>query len=352
MVAFPNMKGLATALPVTCYGASAMVFSTIAKTYFPGNTTTFLYSLVFIPLAISVVCGPLVCLMDKETHNHAYTPTAQVSKEYEFSKIALPLSQTSTPLSDSFSDSYDPNSSVLKTSNFWCLTVVLCICAGLSQMYIYSLGLIVTSLVADSEFIASNFVHYQSMIQHHQQTQVGLLSLASCCGRLLTGLTADTFYHFHMPTLLLLYIPALLVITSQIFGYLFDTINTIWLLSVFVGFGYGSIYSAGPIIVRELWGIEKFSFHWGLINMSPILCNVLFSSMFAKGYDQHTRVQKFSIDDDKVEVAVCNFKKYCYNGTYKITFFISLIPFVLVSVMIIKELLRRYSRRQYHQSKL
>ncbi|GMF05178.1 unnamed protein product [Ambrosiozyma monospora] len=196
------------------------------------------------------------------------------------------------------------------------------------------------------------------MIQHHQQTQVGLLSLASCLGRLVTGLAADTFYHFRMPTLLLLYVPALMVITSQIFGFVFSSIDVIWLLSVFVGFGYGSIYAAGPIIVSELWGIEKFSFHWGLINMSPIVCNMLFSSMFAKNYDQHTRVQKINVGDDDegaghvVEVAVCNFKQYCYNGTYKITFFISLIPVVLVSVMIFKELLRRYRRRQFHNSKL
>ncbi|GME99802.1 unnamed protein product [Ambrosiozyma monospora] len=138
MVTFPNMKGLATALPVTCYGASAMVFSTIAKTYFPGDTTKFLYSLVFIPLAISLVCGPLVCLMDKETqsHSHTQTQTPQISKEYEhvYSKIALPLSQSSTPLSESFSD-YDPTTSVLQTPNFWCLTLILCICAGLSQIW-------------------------------------------------------------------------------------------------------------------------------------------------------------------------------------------------------------------------
>lgn len=350
IVTFPNMRGVATALPVAFYGISAMIYSYFGSVLFPGDTAGFLLFLSYSILIVSLITGPLICLCDKEhrnasrhhhQHHHQGTNVNVLSPSVSIEMRSLtstPLqSKTATPIPIELNNSECSPLQLLTRLDFWLSTTILALLAGLGQMYIYSVGYIVTSLFGDLQYIQDNYQNYKVLVQQEQQLQVSIISIASCSGRLVSGFLADIFSNrFKLPRIVLLLVATSLAIASQVLGYYFNKLNQIVLTSALTGFAYGFTYCIFPILVGDLWGLANFSSNWGIVNMSPIITNTLLTVYFGEIYDSHLTeytINKTKPTSDKPAettlLEYCDLKEKCYNKVFESSFLVALLATTL-----------------------
>lgn len=322
LLVLPHHKGIATGLPNTFFGASGLFFSLIASVFTTGDTGKLLLTIFLITSTLFLVTLPVIFIIDRD---------------YNSNGISLPLPSEAAeegPQLDEDHDIHDLHNVeiekvVLKHSNFWYLTIVLSILAGVTQMYIYSIGLIVVALHGGSHFIKIN-PDYNAALQSDQQVQVFLLSLFSCIGRLFNSFLGDIVVHkFDQTRLIILIIPLILTIIGTVVGSMNNTYNYMWIMSSTFGFGYGSLYSAMVQITSDLWGVPNFSFNWGLINLSPVVSNLILSSYMANVYDSHSKL--IDIDDGKT-VLICDLESKCYGSAFEICFFLSILASILALI--------------------
>lgn len=318
LLVLPHHKGIAAGLPNTFFGASGLFFSFMGSMFFTGETGKLLFSIFAVTLAIFVLTLPMIFIVDRD-----------------FKSISL--DQIPTEGVGCYDDDLDIHDIhninveklVLKHLNFWNLTVTLSILAGITQMYIYSIGIIVIALRGGSQFINNN-PGFDADLQHDQQMQVFLLSLTSCLGRLFNSFFGDIVVHkFDQTRLLILGVPLVLTIVGTIMGSLSKSYHLMWIMSTTFGFGYGSLYSAMVQITSDLWGVPNFSFNWGLINLSPIVSNLILSSYMANVYDNHSKL--IDIDNGK-SIYVCDLKSNCYGSAFDICFILSIIASILALI--------------------
>ncbi|KAG7832417.1 hypothetical protein KL943_005075 [Ogataea angusta] len=135
MLAWPARKGLAVALPLACYGASGIFFSRLGSWFTPGDTAEFLKMVASVTFGIGLVTAPVLCVYD---WRRPRAPAASVAAAIEMQALSSPrpvLRHTEKP-------------HALYTPEFWMVTAALGLLAGIGQMYIYGLGMIVCSLYA------------------------------------------------------------------------------------------------------------------------------------------------------------------------------------------------------------
>jgi MFS family permease len=105
---------------------------------------------------------------------------------------------------------------------------------------------------------------------------ISLLALSSTISRLVAGLLSDYMSSPHrthpisrIPLLLLL---CLLQVSALLFlGYAPVAFLRDWfsLGSVFIGIGYGGIFTLAPTVVSVVWGIGGFGRNWGILTFTP-----------------------------------------------------------------------------------
>ena len=139
-----------------------------------------------------------------------------------------------------------------------------------------------------------------------QATQVSLISIANCVGRIALGSAADFGKHqwgWHRSYWMS--VISIIFILSQIFMFNVEDVSNLWLASVTLGFGYGGMFGLFPIIVIEGFGLGEllnccvwshthpslqkahFSQNWGFLCLSPVLAGNLFSLVFGRNLDAH-----------------------------------------------------------------
>jgi MFS family permease len=114
---------------------------------------------------------------------------------------------------------------------------------------------------------------------------ISLLALSSTISRLISGLLSDYMSSPHrnypisrIPLFLLL---CLLHVSALLFlGYAPVAWLREWfaLGSVFVGIGYGGIFTLAPTVVSVVWGIGGFGRNWGILTFTPGTRPLLFLS--------------------------------------------------------------------------
>src|SRR5579859_3757343 len=105
---------------------------------------------------------------------------------------------------------------------------------------------------------------------------ISFLALSSTISRLISGLLSDYLSSpsrmrpiSRVPLLLIL---CLLHISALLFlGYAPVGLLREWfaLGSVFVGIGYGGIFTLAPTLVSVVWGIGGFGRNWGILTFTP-----------------------------------------------------------------------------------
>ncbi|GMM27896.1 hypothetical protein DAMA08_006120 [Martiniozyma asiatica (nom. inval.)] len=303
LLTFPGNKGLATGLPNTFFGASGLFFSMIGL-LFPGNTEKLLACLCGISAFISILCYPVMLLVDTE-EEVKYNPLRTGDLELELN------------LGNDNSNFIEPKMEieeipVYKRYDFWNLTISLSFLAGITQMYIYSIGMFVVALNGGSSFIMSHSSDYNRYLQKNQQTQVFFLSLASCIGRLFNSFFGDLVVKWKFQRVTILFLSILLTFIGSIGGYFNNYYQNMKIFSIIFGLGYGMLYSAMVQITGEIWGTKNFSFNWGLLNLSPVFTNFVLSSIIASDLDKNSHIIK--VGEDLKEMHVCDMKSACYNN--------------------------------------
>lgn len=58
-----------------------------------------------------------------------------------------------------------------------------------------------------------------------------------------------------------------------------------WLVSAFVGTGYGAAFSLVPIIISCVWGVENFGTNWGIVAVVPAFGAAVWGIVYASVYE-------------------------------------------------------------------
>lgn len=293
-VTFPSIRGMATSLPLAFYGLSAMFYSVIASAFFHGDTSLFLGFLAYLIAGIFIICAPLVIMCDYTSRIPTYSPLTPPQGSIEMNTLrpfntrsSLSTPQLSPRISIRSNESVNIGGMHLfHSQKFWLIFVITGTLASLGQMYIYSVGYMVKALIS---FHVGEDENIDVIIQGDQQLQVGLLLIANCIGRILSGIAADLIsQQFKKPRSWLLFIPTIGFMATQLMGLQIQHYQELSLDSLMTGLFYGFTFCIIPIIIGDIFGMENFLANWGIVGLAPILPSFYFTHLFGKIYDSNS----------------------------------------------------------------
>lgn len=297
-VAFPRMRGVATALVLALYGLLAMVFSVAGAVLFAGDTLRFLAFLARLLWVVAAVCAPAVMARDRAR--------ADGARSTDGGRAGDGIRDGEKGLSGPAELS---GVRLLRLPRFWFLFAATGALAGAGQMYIYSVG-----------YIAKALVGADVSAENQQQLQVGLLSVANCVGRLAAGVSGDLLHLlWNLPRRWLLFVPAAGLWATQALVLAVAAPRPLAVASLLTGFFYGYTFCMMPLVVGDEFGIRHFLANWGLMTLAPVLPSYLLTSMFGRVYDL------------RLVDGVC-LGRGCYDGVFLVTMVAVLLAVVLVAL--------------------
>lgn len=345
-VSFPSIRGVATSLPLALYGLSALFYSVVASVFYPGLTSEFLGFLACSSVVIFVVCAPSIMVCDREhLSKRARTNAYPIPESIELASIRSPSRNLTPVVTASRTMSPAPQLrtpeisglALVSSYKFWLIFIVTGALASLGQMYIYSVGYMVKALIAHSvdlkstptDNIEATQAELNALIQKDQQLQVGLLSIANCVGRIVSGVAGDIITQsFHKSRSWLLYVPSVGLLTTQLMARQVAQYANLLAVSLLTGFFYGFSFCILPIIIGDVFGMENFSSNWGIVGLAPILPSFFFTNLFGKIFDSNSTPEDHSLVD---AISSCKLGKDCYSSIFSLTTFVAVVAITLVS---------------------
>lgn len=109
---------------------------------------------------------------------------------------------------------------------------------------------------------------------------------------------------------------ALLLFLGQIVmasGFIQDHAGRFWIISAFVGSGYGTLFSLLPLIITVIWGVENFGTHWGIVAMVPAAGATFWGIVYAKVYQWGANHSPYG---PEAGGDIMCYGKVCYEGTF------------------------------------
>lgn len=313
-VSFPSIRGVATSLPLALFGLSALFYSVIASMFFPEDTSGFIGFIMISIMFIFVACFPSIYLADCEHQMKSKTSSPQLPEIPSTPKARSKPSGVATS-----------EINIFTSFRFYQLFIITGMLASLGQMYIYSVGYIVKALIINESGTNPSL---GILIQQDQQFQVGILSIANFLGRIAAGIFGDIVSQsFGKSRSILLFIPAIGMSICQAISYNIDSCTELPMVSFLIGFFYGFIFCIMPIITGDIFGMNDFSFNWGIISMSPILPSYYFIKLFGKFYDGNSSL------DEKSNTLVCVVGNLCYNYIFQLTLVVSISATIIVIIL-------------------
>ncbi|KAL1699492.1 major facilitator superfamily domain-containing protein [Schizophyllum commune] len=179
--------------------------------------------------------------------------------------------------------------------DFWLLFVIVSTLSGTGLMYINNVGSMAQALYAGS--LAEARVGAGTTLQPPayddaaaaalQATQVSILSVMNCAGRIVIGLASD-FVKTRLGRVrsALLVGVALSLFVSQVLAGNIDDPSSLWMATALLGFSYGSLFGVMPAVIIEWFGMVHFSENWGFISLAPMFAGNLFSLAFGRNLDR------------------------------------------------------------------
>lgn len=80
-----------------------------------------------------------------------------------------------------------------------------------------------------------------------------------------------------------------------------------WLVSAFVGAGYGAAFSLTPIVISVIWGVENFGTNWGICAMVPAIGATVWGLIYSGVY-------QWAADRDAVQGTEDSPDRLCYGA--------------------------------------
>ncbi|KAI5887407.1 MFS general substrate transporter [Schizophyllum commune H4-8] len=330
---FPDRaRATATSLVSAGFGLSAFLFSTISRTVFakipsPGNTSHFL-TLLILGTALPQLVG--LWLVAPIPHGEEYRSSRveqgsdgsvdesrDTSDEREAGEQDALLAQPEVILpqhtdhrhthhSDEHThpavhhqnQSYERVNShrieLFSSLDFWLLFVIISTLSGTGLMYINNVGSMVRALYAGSlgRSALAPPDYDDSVASALQATQVSILSVSNCAGRISAGFASD-FVKTRLGRVrsTLFVVIALGFFVSQVLTASTDSPESLWMATAVLGFSYGSLFGTMPAMVIDRFGLEHFSENYGFLQLSPLVGGNIFSFAFGRNLDREGEKQ-------------------------------------------------------------
>ena len=150
-------------------------------------------------------------------------------------------------------------------------------------------------------------------VQERQLMHVGILSIMSFCGRLMSGVGSDIIVkRLNMSRFWCLLISSLIFLLAQLFGLTIATPHALGLVSGLTGLAYGFLFGVYPTLVVETFGIGGLSQNWGTMTLAPIPFGNVFNLVYGRIYDEHSIIGGDGVRD-------CRKGLDCYQNAYLVT---------------------------------
>ncbi|KXJ86774.1 major facilitator superfamily domain-containing protein [Microdochium bolleyi] len=91
-----------------------------------------------------------------------------------------------------------------------------------------------------------------------------------------------------------------------------------WVVSGFVGAGYGAVFSVTPIIITMIWGVENFGTNFGIIALTPAVGSTMWGLIYSSAYQAgaNTNPPLVSPADGSLEADIFCHGTQCYAGPF------------------------------------
>ncbi|QIX01352.1 hypothetical protein AMS68_006869 [Peltaster fructicola] len=299
---FPSHRGTATAFPLSCFGLSALLFTTISAVVL--DDTSGLLLLLGIGTVSAVLVSTIFLRLITAT-GYGLLPSEEPRKDSD------ELERTTSR--GSWKDAEDVNITglaLLRSSKFWQLLVLLGLLGGVGLMTINNIGNDARSLWHHYDDTAS-----REAIQKRQLMHVGILSLMSFVGRLCSGIGSDWLVHHRSTRLWTLVVSSAVFAAAQVVGLALENPNYLFWLSGLTGLGYGALFGVYPALVADAFGAAGMASNWGAMIFAPVLSGFLYNLVYGAVLDAHS-VYKGA---GRVGERVCDEGRQCYAAAYWVT---------------------------------
>ncbi|KAK9365435.1 major facilitator superfamily domain-containing protein [Lipomyces kononenkoae] len=332
---FPHKRGIATAIPVSGYGLSALFFSQIGNAAFPGDTAKFMLMIPLLASGLVFVGLPFVrnIPLDKEpdvedtvvdesqesesletdallrhTRTNESASTGEMkTKESKYSAVSEFEREASVSGESSSENQSMVDEIVLpikeeidihgwalfRDFRFWVHFTIFALLAGCGLMYILSLGYVLRALYTYADpYISPND------LQKNQAIQVSLVSTFSFIARIVAGYSADRLSRNGHQRMWVIFAAACVFTIAQIGGLTITSNNFMWFISVFNGIGYGFLFGSYASIFSEMFGLKRFSENYGFLTVATVVGSDVYAFAFGAIYDGNS----YFIDPSTVDM--------------------------------------------------
>lgn len=180
--------------------------------------------------------------------------------------------------------------------------VIISLCSGIGQMYIYTVGFIVTAQFNIHEDADGSPASLQAI-------QVSTISIASFSGRVVAGFLSDYLHkRLHAQRQWVVIGTIFMMLIGQLLLMLTNNLSTITLSSLLIGGGYGLLNGTYPSIIADTFGVKTFTTAWGLTCSGPLVILFSLNRYFGKIYDSQSD-----------ETGVCLVGNECYKGAFQLS---------------------------------
>ncbi|CAG8782420.1 17340_t:CDS:2 [Dentiscutata erythropus] len=262
---FTKNRGIAFGFPVALYGLSAFLFAQVNGLYFNNDTYHFLIFLA-IACGLSILIGGWFLVVIPR--NKLIAEANQISDLPE-SSSSSDQSNEQTPLIDNkISDEPDIGGlELFYNSDALLLGTLMFLLGGCGLMYINNVGEIIKSLYSlpSSEPSHQNDgINSFADIQELQNLHVSLLSISSCFGRIFVGFFSDiTKQMFNLRRISFFILSGCLLSFGHFLtGFWIKSLDFLYPATIFVGTGFGMMFSIAPTITNEWFGPKRFGINW------------------------------------------------------------------------------------------
>lgn len=293
---YPERKGLAISLPVTCYGMSSLIGSQVLKlsSFNPNGVLDIKKAFIFFSILYSFVCllnfvSCYVVTFDyhilMNDHGHvAHTDDEEQSllnpeDSNEFGAASSFYDEETLSLVPQRSEIEPLNHkqryvNFLKDHSTWLLMISLILNIGPLESFQNNIGPILT-------------VSRQAQESSSLSDQISVWAAASTASRILVGWLSD----FMLSSQRKHPICRVHILSLSVFmGIIGVSIILIRLISfsftsALVGSSYGALFTVYPTIVASVWGVDIMGSTWGTFMVAPALGSISYSILFGHTVD-------------------------------------------------------------------
>ncbi|KAJ2705916.1 hypothetical protein FB645_002003 [Coemansia sp. IMI 203386] len=224
----------------------------------------------------------------KETRRRRMTVSATDPRNDTTSDTDAPLSTTSAAPSSTTTSpvtvaqkQQSPIHGFIRDPTAWCLLIGLICFSGPGLAFVNNCGTMVRAMAHGTTLSDEQVGRYKDRV-------VATQSFFSFSSRLAVGYLSDIWRtRLRLPRAGMLVLAAMLMIYAQNAAATVARLEDLHRLAILVGVAMGSVFTLAPTITAETWGADNFGVCWGVITLGPAIgghmCNLIFGSNWDQG---------------------------------------------------------------------